>query len=127
MDRHALESTRSEFKDGARPETACQAPGGHTASHLSHNIPAIEEDKIDGEPHPEGVYSLARHDPQAFAVAQGLPAEQTSAAGCSVIGYFHAMRNHGLRSQVVNLEHAQGVTTRLYAIGFQADFRGIHK
>jgi hypothetical protein len=79
------------------------------------------------------VYSLARHDPQALAFTQGLPAEQTSAASRSVIGYFHTMRNHSLRSQVVNLEHARGVTTLFYAIGLQAGFRripgfrGIHR
>ena len=63
MDRRARERSCGEFEDGAGSETTRQTPGGDAASDLSDNVPAVDEDEIDGEAHSEGMYRLAGHDP----------------------------------------------------------------
>jgi hypothetical protein len=102
MNRRSFETSCCELEHGAGPEAAIQAPWRHTASHFSDNIPAIEEDEIDSKAHPEGMHCLAGHDPQTFAFAQGLPAEQASRAGRPAVGHIHPAQS-ALCSKIANL------------------------
>jgi hypothetical protein len=77
------------------------------------------------------MYRFAGHDPQAFAFAEGLSAEQASGAGRSAIGYFHARCHDALRSQVANLSLDARSTLLCLGAAFQAVLpepeRDIHK
>ena len=88
-----FECSRRQFENGATPKTARQTPRGYTAPYFSDNIPAIQEDEIDGKPHTEGMHSLAGHYPQALAFSQGMPTKQAASAGRSTIRHFHASQD----------------------------------
>ena len=100
--RSSVPAARAGLEDGASPEAAREAPWGHTASHFSDYIPAIEEDEIDGKLHAEGMHCLTRHDPQTFSFSQRLPAEQAACAGRSAIRNFDVSDN-ALRPPIANL------------------------
>jgi hypothetical protein len=60
-----------------------------------------------------------------------LSAEQASRAGRSAIGYFHATRHNGLRSEVANLSLVARTSLPSRAIAFRAKLpepeRDIHR
>jgi hypothetical protein len=112
MDQFLFECSCCELKHGVCAETTRQTPGRHTAPHLPDHVPAIDKDEIDGEAHPEGVHRFARYDPEAFAFAQRLPAQQTSRASRSAISYLHAACHNALRSKVANLAPGTRIVSR---------------
>jgi hypothetical protein len=65
------------------------------------------------------MHRLAGHDPQTFAFAQGLPAEQTARAGWSAIRYFHAAKG-ALCSEIANLTTGTRIFSPLPRIARQA-------
>ena len=101
-DRGSFKCSCGKLDDGACPETAREAPGGHAASDFYDNVPAVNEDEIDGELHPDGMHRLAGHDPKAFALCEGSLTEQATCAGRSAIGYFDTC-HEALCPQVANL------------------------
>ncbi len=128
-DRGSFKRSCSKLDDGAGPETAREAPGGDAASDLSDNVPAVNEDEIDGELHPEGMHRLAGHDPKAFALCEGLLTEEATCAGRSAIGYFDTC-HEALCPQVANLPPRSRVSSPGLRIARQIKFpepaRDIH-
>jgi hypothetical protein len=51
----------------------------------------IKINKIDGEPHPEGVHRFAGNDPETIPVVQAFPAKQALAAIPAISGDLDAV------------------------------------
>jgi hypothetical protein len=82
--------TNGKFDDRVCRETGRDAPGRDIAPYLPDPVLLIDVHKIDRELHSEGVHSLARNNPHAFALRETLATKQALSSSCAASRDFDA-------------------------------------
>lgn len=92
-----------------RGQTGRKPPGWHCAPDLLHSLISVQIDKVDGEPHAEGVHGFTGYDPQTFSCREAIASEQAFPARRTTIRHLDRSSENGLPGEVQDLKSRVGI------------------